>query len=66
MMAKTWLNLDHVVRSLDPAFDPNTAIRRFAPEIILKRMQKNASLGSVYGSLVETRDLLEKLPERTN
>lgn len=66
MMAKTWLNLDHVVRSLDPDFDPNTAIRRFAPEIILRRVQRNTSLGSLYGSLVETRDLIERLPERTN
>lgn len=29
-------------------------------------MQRNTSLGSLYSSLVETRDLLERLPERTN
>jgi len=55
-----------VVRALDPGFDPHAAVRRFAPEVILKRMRNTASLASFYGSLVEARDLLERLPERTN
>jgi ubiquinone biosynthesis protein len=66
MIAKTLLNLDQVVHTLDPKFDPNFAIRSYADTIMQRRMQRSFSAGNIYGTLLELKEFAEKLPTRFN
>lgn len=66
MLAKTLLNLDQVGWTLDPDFDPNSAIRAAAGEILRQRLQKSASPGNILSSILELRDLAQTLPRRLN
>jgi predicted unusual protein kinase regulating ubiquinone biosynthesis (AarF/ABC1/UbiB family) len=66
MIAKTLLNLDQVVHTLDPSFDPNASIRRHATEIVRQRMLKSLSPGNVFTSALEVKEFAEKLPGRVN
>jgi predicted unusual protein kinase regulating ubiquinone biosynthesis (AarF/ABC1/UbiB family) len=66
MIAKTLLNLDQVVHTLDPAFDPNASIRQNATELLRERMTKSISPASLFNTLLETKGFVEKLPARVN
>jgi ubiquinone biosynthesis protein len=66
MIAKTLLNLDQVVYTLEPAFDPNAVIRRRATEIMQQRLLKTLAPGNVFSSLIDLKDFVEKLPVRVN
>ncbi|HEX8501777.1 MAG TPA: AarF/ABC1/UbiB kinase family protein [Pyrinomonadaceae bacterium] len=66
MIAKTLLNLDQVVHTLDPKFDPNFAIRAYADTIMQRRMQRSLSAGNIYGTVLELKEFAEKLPARVN
>jgi predicted unusual protein kinase regulating ubiquinone biosynthesis (AarF/ABC1/UbiB family) len=66
MLGKTLLHLDEIARTLDPAFDPNASVRRNAAELLQRRMRKSASPASLYASLLEAKDFIEKLPGRVN
>lgn len=66
MLGKTLLNLDLVGRTLSPEFDPNQSIRRNAAELLHRRTMKGLSAGSFFTALLETKELVEKLPTRLN
>ncbi|HYG79808.1 MAG TPA: AarF/ABC1/UbiB kinase family protein, partial [Pyrinomonadaceae bacterium] len=66
LIAKTLLNLDQIVHTLDPDFDPNASIRRHANEIMTERLRQSLSAGNIYNTLLEAKGLLEKLPARIN
>jgi len=66
MIAKTLLNLDQIVQTLDPVFDPNDAIRRHASEMMRERMMKSISPGNLFMSAIEVKDFVEKFPARVN
>lgn len=66
MIAKTLLNLDQVVHTLDPDFDPNASIRRNATELLRERLFKSLSPGSLFNTLLETKGFVEKLPARVS
>lgn len=66
MIAKTLLNLDQVVHTLDPDFDPNASIRQNATELLRERLFKSLSPGSLFNTLLETKGFVEKLPARVN
>jgi ubiquinone biosynthesis protein len=66
MLGKTLLNLDLVGRTLAPDFDPNESIRRNAATILQHRTFKSLSSGTVFTALLETKELVEKLPVRLN
>ena len=66
MIAKTLLNLDQVVHTLDPKFDPNFAIRNWADVIMQRRLQKSLSAGNLYGTILELKEFVDKLPSRVN
>ena len=66
MIAKTLLNLDQVVHTLDPTFDPNASIRQNATELLRERMMKSLSPGNIFSTLLETKGFVEKLPGRVN
>lgn len=66
LIAKTLLNLDQIVHTLDPEFDPNASIRQNATEIMRDRLMKSLSTGNLFNTLLEAKGLLEKLPGRIN
>jgi predicted unusual protein kinase regulating ubiquinone biosynthesis (AarF/ABC1/UbiB family) len=66
MLGKALLNLDAIGRTLDPTFDPNAAVRRRAAELTQKRMRQSVSGASLMGTLLETKDFMERLPGRAN
>ncbi len=66
MIAKTLLNLDQVVVTLDPTFDPNASIRRNASEMLRQRLVKSLSPGNLFTSAIEVKEMVEKLPGRIN
>ena len=66
MIAKTLLNLDLIVHTLDPEFNPNASIRQNATEIMRERVMKSLSSGAIYNTILEAKGLIEKLPGRIN
>ncbi|HEY0079510.1 MAG TPA: AarF/UbiB family protein [Pyrinomonadaceae bacterium] len=66
MIGKTLLNLDQVVHTLDPKFDPNYAIRQYSSVIMQHRIRRSFSPGNLFGTVLEMKDMLEKLPTRVN
>jgi ubiquinone biosynthesis protein len=66
MIAKTLLNLDQVVYTLAPGFDPNAVIRRYATELMQQRLLKSLAPGNIMTSLIDVKEFLEKFPVRIN
>lgn len=66
MLGKTLLNLDLVGRTLDPTFDPNESIRRNSAELMRAKTLKSLSLGNLLNSVLDAKELIEKLPGRLN
>jgi predicted unusual protein kinase regulating ubiquinone biosynthesis (AarF/ABC1/UbiB family) len=66
LLGKTLLNLDEIGRLLDPEYDVNGSMRRNAAALMRRRMLKTLSPASVITSVLEIRDLAERLPARMN
>jgi predicted unusual protein kinase regulating ubiquinone biosynthesis (AarF/ABC1/UbiB family) len=66
MIAKALLNLDRVVFTLDPGFNPNAVIREQAAEILQRNLIKSIAPANLMGGMVELKEFAEKLPSRVN
>lgn len=66
MFAKALLNLDRVVYTLDPTFDPNAVIRERANEILDQNIVKSMAPSNLLSGVVELKEFAEKLPARVN
>ncbi|MEZ5429511.1 MAG: AarF/UbiB family protein [Pyrinomonadaceae bacterium] len=66
MIAKTMLNLDKVVYTLDPDFNPNRSIKRHAAELLRERITQSLSTDTFLGSAIEIKEFVQKLPTRVN
>jgi len=66
MFAKALLNLDNVVYTLDPHFDPNIVIRDRANEILQRNIIKSVAPNSLLSGVVDLKEFAEKLPNRVN
>ena len=66
MIAKTLLNLDRVVFTLDPDFNPNAVIRERATEILQRNLMKTIAPGNLLSGALEVKEFVEKLPTRVN
>ncbi len=66
LLGKTLLQLDEVGKIIDPTFDPNASIRRNVSELMSQLMNKEATQGSLFSSLLEMKDFIGKLPTRLN
>jgi ubiquinone biosynthesis protein len=66
MVAKALLNLDRVVFTLDPAFEPTTIIRQRATEILQRNLMQSIAPANLIGGVVEVKEFIEKLPSRVN
>jgi ubiquinone biosynthesis protein len=66
MIAKALMNLDRVVYSIDPNFDPNSVIRERANEILQRNILKSVAPTSLLSGVVDLKEFAEKLPTRVN
>jgi ubiquinone biosynthesis protein len=66
MIAKALLNLDRVVYTIDPTFDPNTIIRERANEILEQNILKSVAPNNLLSGVVEFKEFAEKFPARVN
>ena len=66
MVAKALLNLDRVVFTLDPNFDPASVIRQRATEILQRNLMKSMTPANLISGVVEVKEFAEKLPSRIN
>jgi predicted unusual protein kinase regulating ubiquinone biosynthesis (AarF/ABC1/UbiB family) len=66
MLGRALIALDEVARSLDPAYDPNDAIRTQAADILRRRLAGGASQGSVFSTVLEAKEFVERFPGRVN
>ncbi len=66
MLGKALLNLDEVVRRLDPAFDPNAAIERESLTLMRKKLTQATEPGSLMAAAIEAKHFAEHLPARVN
>jgi predicted unusual protein kinase regulating ubiquinone biosynthesis (AarF/ABC1/UbiB family) len=66
MVAKTLLNLDRVVYTLDPGFEPTAIIRQRAMEMLQRNVMQSIAPTNLIGGVVEVKEFVEKLPGRVN
>jgi predicted unusual protein kinase regulating ubiquinone biosynthesis (AarF/ABC1/UbiB family) len=66
MIAKALLNLDRVVFTLEPTFDPNAVIRERATEILQRNIIKSMAPSNLLSGVVDIKEFVEKLPVRVN
>src|SRR6267143_4098028 len=66
MIAKALLNLDRVVFTLEPTFDPNAVIRERATEILQRNIIKSMAPSNLLTGVVDIKEFVEKLPVRVN
>jgi len=66
MLGKTLLNLDKVLATLSPDFDPNQALRERASEILREQTTSKLSLTTAFHSLLEASEFAQNLPSRAN
>ena len=66
MIAKALLNLDRVVYTVDPNFDPNLIIRERANEILQQNILKSVAPTNLLSGVVDLKEFVEKLPTRVN
>jgi ubiquinone biosynthesis protein len=64
MLSKTLLQLHEIGRCLDPAYNPNAAIRRHVSAILKERLQKDFTPGNLFSGLLETKEFAAQLPAR--
>ncbi|HEX2390765.1 MAG TPA: AarF/UbiB family protein, partial [Casimicrobiaceae bacterium] len=66
LLGKTLLQLDEVGKVLDPAFEPNAAIRRAAGDIMTRSIQRDVTNTHVLTSALEMKHFIGGLPARLN
>jgi len=66
MFAKALLNLDRVVYTLDPSFDPNAIIQERANEILQQNIVKSMAPSNLLSGVVDLKEFAETFPRRVN
>ena len=66
LLGKTMLNLDHIGRQLDPAFDVNGSIRQNTADLMRRRVLRSVSPGELFGSMLDAKEFVQRLPGRIN
>lgn len=66
MLGKTLLNLDKIGKTLNPKFDGNQSLYNNADELFQKRLKKTTSNKKPYELLIESKEFIERLPQRVN
>ncbi len=63
MLGKTILQLDQVAAALDPNFDPNSSLRKYAGQIMLQYLTGRVTVGNVISGIWEFKDSISNVPK---
>jgi ubiquinone biosynthesis protein len=66
LIAKALLNLDRVVYTLTPDFEPNEVIRNESTGILARKMLQSIEPSNILSHVVELKEFVERLPRRVN
>jgi ubiquinone biosynthesis protein len=66
MLGKTLLQLDEIGRVLDPAFNPNAAIRRHSAELMNQRVKKDLTPRNLVAAMLDVKEFVGHLPAKLN
>jgi ubiquinone biosynthesis protein len=66
LLGRTLMSLDQVGRALAPRFDVTDAVRRHAGAVVTEHMLEDLTPSQLLRPLLESKELLENLPERAN
>lgn len=66
LLGRALLHLDEIGRMLDPDLAPARVVGEYAAELMNARMWKMASPGHLFSTVLETKELAERMPERLN
>jgi len=66
MLGKTLLHLDEIGRRLDSSSTPNALVRQHSASIMQQRLVQSLAPGNLLSGVLETKELVERLPERLN
>ena len=64
MISKALLNLDQVVTTLDPDFEPAAVVRKEAGVLLQERLQNSVTTSGITAGLIEAQKFAQRLPER--
>jgi len=64
MINKALLNLDQIVTTLDPDFEPAAVVRREAAILLRRRLESGLLMTGVTASLLDAKKFAERLPDR--
>lgn len=65
-LGKILLNLDQIIAILSPDYDLQERIRTYVEELMHQHMKQQLKAGDLLRSLLESKQLMEKLPYRLN
>ena len=66
ILGKVLLNMDQIIAVLDPEFDLRVAIKKHAQKIMRKKMYDELKPENFFSMLLESKKLVEHIPERLN
>lgn len=66
MLGKTLLHLDQIATVLDPDFDPNPTIQKYAAQIMIRHVSTSITPGNIMRRFLEIRDAAGRLPKALN
>jgi predicted unusual protein kinase regulating ubiquinone biosynthesis (AarF/ABC1/UbiB family) len=65
-VGKALMNIDLVAHTLAPEFEPNKSIKRNAMSLMNKIMLKELAPQNFFSTILESKELIEKMPHRLN
>ncbi|YCM43401.1 AarF/UbiB family protein [Verrucomicrobiaceae bacterium 227] len=66
MLGKMLLNLDLIAKTLDPEYDPDAGIRKYAAVIANRRIKDELSMGNLIHLITDVKELITNTPVRLN
>jgi predicted unusual protein kinase regulating ubiquinone biosynthesis (AarF/ABC1/UbiB family) len=66
MLGKTLLQLDEIVRQLDPDFNPNATLKKHVTQMMTRRADPQTVVGEFWQMATESTELLRAIPQRLN
>ena len=64
LFGKTLMNLEHVGMTLDPQFDPNDAVQRYANDIFTEHLRQGFSARAMLSTVADLDSLRRQLPSK--
>lgn len=66
MLSKALLNLDQIVTTLDPRFEPDRSIEEHVSKLMRSKVMQSASPANLLSTAMDVREFVERFPRRVN